>query len=56
MAGNPERVAAFTGKIRELAKSGLEKDLESLRNAKELHRAWSRCVLLDQILVDEVLH
>ena len=37
MAGNPERVAAFTGKIRELAKSGLEKDLESLRNAKRKH-------------------
>ena len=42
MAGNPERVAAFTGKIRELAKSGLEKDLESLRNAKRKHASITR--------------
>jgi hypothetical protein len=29
---------------------------ESLRHAKQLHGAWSRRVLLDQILVDEIFY
>ena len=37
MAGDPATVAAFTGKIRDLAQPGLAKDLESLRAAKRKH-------------------
>ena len=37
MAGSPETVAAFTGKLQALAQSGLEKDLGTLRAAKRAH-------------------
>mmetsp|Transcript_5301 Transcript_5301/g.12710 ORF Transcript_5301/g.12710 Transcript_5301/m.12710 type:complete len:523 (+) Transcript_5301:1-1569(+) len=39
MAGTPEAVEEFLGKLKELARKGSEKDIEDLRAAKKEHKA-----------------
>ena len=45
MAGDPETVTEFMGKIRDLAQPGLAKDLESLRAAKRKHMSGATAKL-----------